>query len=545
MFTKFNSAISVIIVNRNTKRLLRNCLNSLPHGFTTIPYEVWVVDNGSNDGSVEMIKTNYPHIRLVENENNFGFAKANNQALKQVNTTFALLLNSDTLLTKDCIVPLYKFMLSHPEAAMVGPRLVYGDGTLQPSTYPLPHLFNDILFNLKLYRLLSEKLRAKLFWGSFWNHGQESKVGRLTGACILLRMSDISSVNFLDESFFFYGEIHDLCWGLWKRDRETWFTPSSEVIHLGGQTSRKMWNFTEQRRRMWRESERLLQKHQSRTTVRLHILLTWFSLIITSMAQSISEIGSSDIDILRVDLDWYNNRLREMFWFRTGHLFKGYLNSFFYTSSFHTRLFGKINIKNARMLQFSSETNSIQKELVRKWSKQFSSQRTGFMDFSCSALLYHLVRWLRPRVVVETGVANGISSTFILSAMEANKKGQLYSIDWPGDRELSFLPKGMETGWMVPAELRSRWTLQIGRTDENLAPLLASIENIDMFLHDSDHSYETMMYEYKTAWPYLEKNGLLLSDDAKMNTAFLEFTKDTNSPNIIYKNRLGIAQKLT
>ena len=491
-----------------------------------------------------MIKDDFPHVNLIQNETNFGFAKANNQALKRVKTTFALLLNSDTLLTKDCIAPLNEFLHTHNDAAMVGPRLVYGDGTLQPSTYPLPHLFNDILFNFKLYRLLSEKLQARLFLGSFWNHGQERKVGRLTGACILLRMSDIRSVNFFDESFFFYGEIHDLCWALWKRDREIWFTPSSEVIHLGGQTSRRMWNFSEQRRRMWRESERLLQKHQSRTTVRLHILLTWFSLIITSLAQSISESGSSDIDTLKVDLDWYNNRLREFFWYRTGHLFKGYFNSFLYNSSFHTRLFRKIDIKDARMLQFRSETDSIQEELARKWSEYFSSQRTGFMDFSCSALLYHLIRWLRPRVVVETGVANGISSTFILSAMEANKKGQLYSIDWPGDHELSFLPKGKETGWMVPDQLRSRWSLQIGRTEENLARMLATIENIDMFLHDSDHSYATMMYEYKTAWPYLKNNGLLLSDDVKMNAAFLEFTKDTNSPSIIYKNRLGIARKL-
>jgi GT2 family glycosyltransferase/predicted O-methyltransferase YrrM len=520
-------------------------LESLPVGFSSIPYDVWVVDNGSNDGSVEMIKSDFGYINLIQNHNNLGFAKANNQALKRVNTTYSLLLNSDTLLTKDCIVPLYKFLLSHPEAAMVGPRLVYGDGKLQPSTYPLPRLFNDILFNLKLYRLLPEKLQAKLFLGSFWNHGHESKVGRLTGACILLRMSDIRSVDFFDESFFFYGEMHDLCWTLWKRDRETWFTPSSEVIHFGGQTSKKMWSSTEQRRRMWRESERLLQKHQSRTTVRVHILLTWFSLIIASMAQSIYKSSRSNIDILKVDFDWYNNRLREMFWYRTGNFFKSYFTSSFYNSAFHPRLFRRINIEDARMFQFKSETDTIQKELINKWSEQFSSQRTGFMDFSCSALLYHLIRWLKPTVVVETGVANGISSTFILAAMEANNKGQLYSIDWPGEQELSFLPEGMETGWMVPNELRTRWSLQIGTTEENLAPLLANIETIDMFLHDSDHSYETMMYEYKTAWPYLKKNGLLLSDDVKMNTAFLEFTKDTNSPSIIYKDRLGIARKLT
>jgi len=166
------------------------------------------------------------------------------------------------------------------------------------------------------------------------------------------------------------------------------------------------------------------------------------------------------------------------------------------------------------------------------------------MDFSCSEVLYHIVRWFKPHLVVETGVANGISSSFILAAMDANQTGQLYSIDWSGDQESSFVPKGKDIGWMIPDQLRKRWHLEIGKTEDKLQPLLERIGRLDIFLHDSDHTYDTMMYEYTTAWPYIAKHGLLLSDDAKMSTAFIEFTQDMNTVSIIHKGRLGITQKL-
>jgi hypothetical protein len=128
--------------------------------------------------------------------------------------------------------------------------------------------------------------------------------------------------------------------------------------------------------------------------------------------------------------------------------------------------------------------------------------------------------------------------------MDANKEGKLYSIDWPGGKDVTFVPEGKETGWMVPDPLRKRWTLEIGRSEDTLLPILDRLGEMDIFLHDSDHSYETMMYEYRTAWPHVATNGLLLSDDVKMNTAFEEFSKDMNTLTMIYKGRFGIAQKL-
>lgn len=547
MYTIPKPIISVIIVNRNTKDLLKDCIESLPSGFSAISYEVWVVDNASDDGSPDMVREHYPQVNLICNNENLGFAKANNQALKKIRSPFALLLNSDTLLPSDCIVLLYDFLKEHPKAAVVGPRLIDSEAKLQPSTYPLPSLWKDFLIRSKSYKLLPRHIRARLLLGSFWEHNQQRMVGRITGACILLRMKDIEPLNFLDESFFFYGEVHDLCWRLWKNGRQIWFNPNSFVYHFGGQTSSKTWDYKEKRRRVWRENERLLRKHQTPNYVRMSLLLNWIGFLLTTIKAKtikLSKHTSLDKDLLAVDYDWHSTRLKEMIRYKMRHFLHLSYRLPYYTTRFHKKFIESISSDQANHLEFKSESDRIENELIKKWNDPYSSDRTGFMDFSCAVLLYHIMRWLKPSVVVETGVANGVTSTFVLSAMEANNKGKLYSIDWPGDEDLSFLPEGKATGWMVPDRLRKRWSLEIGRSEEKLVPILERLREIDIFLHDSDHGYETMMYEYKAAWPYLAKNGFLLSDDVKMNTAFNEFTKDMNTFTMIYKGRFGIAQKL-
>jgi GT2 family glycosyltransferase/predicted O-methyltransferase YrrM len=495
-----------------------------------------------------MVAQDHSNIYLIRNDDNFGFAKANNQPLKRIETPLALLLNSDTVLTKGSIAHLYDFLTDHPEAAIVGPKLIHQDGRLQPSTYPLPQLWKDLVMDLKLHKVLPNRIKSRLLLGSFWDHNETRTVGRITGACILVRMEDLRAVNFLDERFFFYGEIHDLCWTLWEKRRQVWFNPGAVVVHHGGYSSKKIWSHKEQRRRMWRENEKLLGKHQRLNVVRIGILLKWLGLLLGTIRETIvgSFVDSSvDKDLLRVDFDWYSKRIAEWFWFRCRRFVKFYFERSSYSIRFQQKLTDKFELPDFSDRELKAKTDAIQEELTAKWNEaQDSWNRTGIMDFSCSALLFQLVRTLKPRVVVETGVANGASSTFILWAMEANGVGALYSIDWSESGELSFVPQGKEIGWMVPDELRKRWHLEIGRSEEKLGPLLKQIGTIDIFLHDSDHSYETMMYEYKAAWPYLARNGLLLSDDAKMNIAFAEFTEDTESPAMVYKGRLGICQKV-
>lgn len=135
-------------------------------------------------------------------------------------------------------------------------------------------------------------------------------------------------------------------------------------------------------------------------------------------------------------------------------------------------------------------------------------------------VLYIIVRTLSPESVVETGVASGISSTYILQALADNEKGKLFSIDisptiWRNDKS---------TGWIIPRPLRSRWHLIIGPSSKKLHPLLEELRAIDLFLHDSSQTYNNMITEYQTAWPFLRKNGVLLSHDVQQNNAFSDFS---------------------
>ena len=136
--------------------------------------------------------------------------------------------------------------------------------------------------------------------------------------------------------------------------------------------------------------------------------------------------------------------------------------------------------------------------------------------------LYALGRLVRPSVVVETGVAGGVSSAHILSALQHNSKGHLYSIDLG---ESGYLPAGKETGWIVPEELRDRWTLLMGDAKEVLPDLLDELGAVEIFLHDSDHSYEHMMWEFRVAWRAVASGGLLISDDIWYNESFFDFAK--------------------
>lgn len=151
-----------------------------------------------------------------------------------------------------------------------------------------------------------------------------------------------------------------------------------------------------------------------------------------------------------------------------------------------------------------------------------------------NAELYTLIRCLRPNLVVETGVAAGISSTLILQALELNGNGKLVSIDLPnytktgalnadGVRDFTALPEGSQPGWLIPPRLRHRWTLVIGDSRSELPKVFREMSSADFFFHDSEHSIEVMNFEFRSAWSALRLGGILYSDDVLWNSAFPTF----------------------
>lgn len=165
-----------------------------------------------------------------------------------------------------------------------------------------------------------------------------------------------------------------------------------------------------------------------------------------------------------------------------------------------------------------------------------TGRATGRDGYGEGLRLYAVVRRLRPRVAVETGVCNGVSTAFLLLALAENGAGELWSVDQPeiagADYEPgtfwdgkggAVVPAGEEPGWMVPADLRSRWHLVLGRSQDALPPLLDRLGPIDFFMHDSEHSEACMRLEFDTAWAALQDDGVLAADDVAVNEAFSSF----------------------
>ena len=165
-----------------------------------------------------------------------------------------------------------------------------------------------------------------------------------------------------------------------------------------------------------------------------------------------------------------------------------------------------------------------------------------------SILQYIITRCIRPLTVVETGVANGISSCYILYALHKNNRGKLYSIDLPNTNTITgeqraFIPLGKEPGWVVPYKLRDRWELLLGDAKELLPSLLEEVNPLDIFIHDSSHTYEHMSFEYNAAWKYLRSGGILISDDVSWNMAFEHFKEKMKPKKCRITRGIGIMIK--
>jgi len=176
-----------------------------------------------------------------------------------------------------------------------------------------------------------------------------------------------------------------------------------------------------------------------------------------------------------------------------------------------------------------------------------------FITKTCyrNSFLYGVVRWFGPNVVLETGVHFGASSAFILSALAFNGRGKLHSIDLPNASYVTAdgrihsdpLPVGAEPGFVVPLNLRDQWKLTLGDVKDMLPLVLQQIPRVDLFFHDSAHTYDVMRFEYETIWTKLAREGLLLSDNVECNSAFLDFCKSKKLRHKVIRD-IGVCVKV-
>lgn len=228
--------LSIIIVNWNTRALLKDCLQSVYANMPEIAFEIIVVDNASDDDSVAMVRQYFPDVKLIRNQKNRGFAAANNQAFYKASGKYLLLLNSDTIVHGHVLQRSVGFLEHKPNVGAMGCRVLNADGSLQHSTSQFPSFLNLCLQTLGLDRFetVSFFCRYRML---DWDRKTARSVETLSGCYIMVRRVCMETVGLLDEDFFFFGEETDWCMRMRRAGWQLMFAPVGEITHFGGGSS--------------------------------------------------------------------------------------------------------------------------------------------------------------------------------------------------------------------------------------------------------------------------------------------------------------------
>ena len=232
--------LSVIIVNYNVRAYLEQCLRTVSEAMKGIDGDVFVVDNLSTDGSVEMVREKFPAVKLIANQENVGFSRANNQAIRESHAEYVVLLNPDTVVGEDVFRKVIAFMDAHPKAGGLGVKMIDGTGRFLPESkrgLPTPSVaFYKIIGLTRLFP------RSKVFGRYHLGHLKENEAAPieiLSGACMFMRKRTLDEVGLLDESFFMYGEDIDLSYRIMLGGYENWYFPDARIIHYKGESTKK------------------------------------------------------------------------------------------------------------------------------------------------------------------------------------------------------------------------------------------------------------------------------------------------------------------
>jgi GT2 family glycosyltransferase len=242
--------VSVIIVNWNTKDLLLACIRSILTNTNEVELEIIVVDNASSDGSQEALRQTFPDVKLIQNTDNLGFAKANNIGIRASTGAYICLVNSDVEVKSGCIDRMIEYMSDHADIGIMGPKINYPDGRLQPSCKRLPSLWRYMCEALGLNSIFKKSEFFSNHDMAYFSHDTTCYVDCLIGAFWLVRRSSLNMVGLLDENFFFYSEDTDWCKRFRDHNFKAVFFADAEIVHYhGGSSSRNVSKYYIQLRR--------------------------------------------------------------------------------------------------------------------------------------------------------------------------------------------------------------------------------------------------------------------------------------------------------
>ena len=252
--------LSIIIVSYNVREFLEQALVSMQKALRNLSHEIFVVDNASSDGSADWVAKQFPSVKLIRNEQNVGFARANNQAIAQSCGSFVCLINPDTIVQEDTFSRIIEFFAAHPDAGTVGCKILNPDGSLQLAcrrSFPTPWVaFTKIVGLAALFP------KSKLFGKynlTFLDPEQTAEVEAISGSFMMTRREVIEKMGALDEAFFMYGEDLDWCYRIRKGGWKIYYLPKTQIIHFKGESSKR--SPFEQRRLFYEAMRLFVQKH--------------------------------------------------------------------------------------------------------------------------------------------------------------------------------------------------------------------------------------------------------------------------------------------
>ena len=231
--------VSVIVVSYNTRDLLRDCLSSIYAKTEGVEFEVFVVDNRSEDGSADMVEAEYPMVRIIRNEENVGFARGNNLAIRSGSGRHFLLLNPDTQLVNNAVGELVAYMDRHPEAGAAGSMLLNDEREVLKVCRKFSRIIHEIgELAPVINRFTLEPLSRNYLPGGF-DYGSVGETDYVQGACLIVRREVVDAVGLLDERFFMYSEEEDWCYRIKRGGWKVMYVPSAVIIHYHGMSTRQ------------------------------------------------------------------------------------------------------------------------------------------------------------------------------------------------------------------------------------------------------------------------------------------------------------------
>ncbi len=298
--------MSIVLVCWNNKAYLEPCLQSLYGANLASSFDIVVVDNGSTDGSQEMLREHYPEIQMIQNDHNVGLGKASNQGIEATSSRHVLLLNNDTLVNGPSLDAMVEFLDANPDAGAVGGKLINPDGSFQAGYADFSTLTEELLIATHV---------GEILWDGYPSHIDDDQiraVGWLSSACLLVRRAALDDVGLLDEEYFIYGDEADLQYRLQRAGWKVFYLPTATTIHYGGRSMNR-WR---RRKMVYRGKMLFYQKNYGpmrTTTLRLILgglsltkLMAWgVAAAVPSQRERARKELKSNLDVAR--LCWHLN----------------------------------------------------------------------------------------------------------------------------------------------------------------------------------------------------------------------------------------------